>query len=164
MMLIMLLWSGSIPIPSRHTIRVPLSSVVTVTVAVDIMDVPITSVTANWNGGSEFILSRSRGRRDREMFKSGMSHWCPLAEIVQVSVTLSLGHGLFILVCNWANETEKEQWVSYVSLTTQHTKSSRTILLSFLIKFCFYNQDAHTRLALQVYLGLNTLEFSAIRR
>ena len=47
-MLIELLWSGSIPIPSRHTTRIPLRCVVTVTVAVDVMDVPvITSVTVN---------------------------------------------------------------------------------------------------------------------
>ena len=44
----MLLWSGSIPIPSRHKTSVPLRSEVAVTVAVDVMDVPgTTSVTAN---------------------------------------------------------------------------------------------------------------------
>ena len=47
-MLIAWFCSGSIPIPSRHTIRVPLRCVVTVTVAVDLMDVRVTtSVTVN---------------------------------------------------------------------------------------------------------------------
>ena len=110
MMLTMLLWSGSIPIPSRHTTRVPLRCMVTVTVAVDLMDVPvITSVTANWNGESEITLPWSRGRRDREMFKNGMSHWCPTEETVHVNVTLSPGQGLSTLDCNWAPETENEQ-------------------------------------------------------
>ena len=108
-MLMVLLCSGSIPIPSRHTTRVPLRCVVTVIVAVDLMDVPvITSVTVNWNGGSEITLPWSRGRRDREML-NGMSHWCPLERIVQVNVTLSPGHGLSTLDCNIAPETENEQ-------------------------------------------------------
>ena len=48
----MLFWSGSIPTPSRHTTIVPLRSEVAVTVAVDVMNVPVlTSVTLNWNGG-----------------------------------------------------------------------------------------------------------------
>ena len=131
-MLIVLLWYGSIPIPSRHTTRVPLRCVVTVTVAVDVMDVPVTaSVTVNWNGGSEITLPWSRGRRDREMFINEMFHWCPLEGIVHVNVTLSLGHGLSALDCNWAHETEKEQCCSYLSLTTQHTKSNHKDLLSF---------------------------------
>ena len=107
-MLIVLLWSGSIPIPSRHTTRVPLSSVVTVTVAVDVMDVPVTtSVTVNWNWASENALPWSRGRRDREMFNDGMSHWCPLEGIVHVNITLFPGHGLSTLDCSWAPETER---------------------------------------------------------
>ena len=124
-MLIVLFCSGSIPIPSRHTTRVPLRSVVTVTVAVDVMDVPVlTSVTVNWNWASGNTLPWSRGRRDREMFKNGMSHWCPLEGIVHVNVTLSLGHGLSTLDCNWAPETENEQCCSYISLKTQHTNFS----------------------------------------
>ena len=107
MMLIVVLCSGSIPIPSRHIVRVLLSSVVTVTVAVDLMDVfVITSVTVNWNGGSENTLPWSRGRSDREMFNDGMTHWCPLEGIVHVNVTLSPGHDLSTLDCNWAPETE----------------------------------------------------------
>ena len=48
MMFMMMLWSGSVPTPSRHTTRVPLRSVVAATVAVDVMDVPVlTSVTLN---------------------------------------------------------------------------------------------------------------------
>ena len=43
-----LLWSGSIPIPSWHTTTVPLRSTVAVTVADDVMDPVITSVTLNW--------------------------------------------------------------------------------------------------------------------
>ena len=116
MMFMMLLWSGSVPTPSRHTTRVPLRSAVAVTVAVDVMDVPITtSVTVNWNGGWSMItLPWSRGRRDREIFKNRMSHWCPIEGIVQVKVTLSPGHGLSTLDCNWAPEYEIQTFGSYV--------------------------------------------------
>ena len=110
MMFMMLLWSGSIPKPSWHTIRVPLRSAVAVTVAVDVMDVPgITSVTLNWNGGSEITPPWSPGIRDRGMSRPEASHRCESEKIVHVNVTLSPGHGLCTLDCNWASETENEQ-------------------------------------------------------
>ena len=113
MIIMVLLWSGSIPIPSRHTTTVPLRSTVAVTVAVDVMDLVIncTSVTLKWNGGWLVItLPRLLGRRDRVMFNDGMFHWCAREEIVHVNITLSPGHGLSTLDCNWAPEAEGEQW------------------------------------------------------
>ena len=114
MMFMVLLWSGSIPIPSWHTTMVPLRSAVAVTVAVDvILDPVITSVTVNWNGGwSVITLPRSRGRRDWIIPRDGMCHWCAGEEIVHVKVTLSPGHGLSRLDCNWAPETESEHCCS----------------------------------------------------
>ena len=107
-----LLWSGSIPIPSWHKTMVPLRSAVAVTVAVDviILDPVITSVTVNWNGGwSETTLPWSRGRRDWKIPSDAMFHWWPREGIVQVNVTLSPGHNLSTLDCNWTPETESKQ-------------------------------------------------------
>ena len=99
--------SGSIPIPSWHKTRVPLKSEVAVSVAVDVMNVPVlTSVTANWNGGSEITWPRSLGRRDREMAMDGTLHRCAREGSVQVNVTPSPGHGLSTLDSSWAPETE----------------------------------------------------------
>ena len=109
-MFMVLLWSASIPIPSRHKTMVPLRSLVVVTVAVDVIDPVITAVTVNWNGGwSVITLPWLLGRSSRVIFNDGMFHWCPTEEIVHVNITLSPGHGLFTLDCNWAAETEDEQ-------------------------------------------------------
>ena len=110
-------WSGSVPTPSWHTTRVPLRSAVALTVAVDVMDVPgITSVTLNVNGGwSVITLPWSRRRRDREMPRDWMFHWCPRDGIVQMKVTVFPGHGLSTLDCNWAPETENKQSLDEVA-------------------------------------------------
>ena len=102
LMFMVLFCSGKMPATSRHKTRVPLRSVVTVTVAVDSVMValpPTLSVTANSNGGSgnEPMLLE---RRAREMLRDGTIQSCAIEEIVQVNVTLSPGHGLSALDCN----------------------------------------------------------------
>ena len=115
---IVMFWSGSIPIPSWHTTRVPLRSAVMFTVAVDVMHVPVlTSVTLNWNGGSDITRPRSPGRRDRTMSRDGTLHRCATEGTVQVNVTLSPGHGLSTLDCNWAPETKREWQLLDINLT-----------------------------------------------
>ena len=110
-----LLWAGSDPRPSWHMTKIPLRSAVAVTVAVDVMDVPVlTSVTLNSNGGSGITWPRSPGRRDREILRDGMVHRCPREGTVQMNSILSSGHGLSTLDCNWAFETEKEWHCSYL--------------------------------------------------
>ena len=47
MMFMVMFWSAMIPVPSRHTTRVALRFVVALTVAVDVMNPVITSVTVN---------------------------------------------------------------------------------------------------------------------
>lgn len=112
----MVFCSGSVPLLSRHRIRVPLRSSVTLTVAVDvIIDVPV-SVTVNWNGGSEITWPRLPGR-SWVMPRDGTCHWCPAEGTVHVNVTLSPGHGLSILDRNWAPETESKEMLLFRNYT-----------------------------------------------
>ena len=80
--------------------RVPLRSSVALTVAVDVMDPVLTSVTLNQNGGSGNTLFLLRRTRSREMLRDGISHPCPREGTVHVKVTVSPGHGLSTLDCN----------------------------------------------------------------
>ena len=99
-------FSASIRLPSWHTTSVPLRSAVALTVVVDVMDVPVTtSVTVNWNGGSESTSALSAGVRDREMPSDGTTHRCRVDWIAHVNTTFSPGHGLSTLDCNSAPET-----------------------------------------------------------
>ena len=108
MIFMLLLWSGSIPIPSWHKTVVPLRSGMALTVAVDVIDPVITSMRLNWNGGSEITLPWSRGRRDWIISWDGTSHRCASEDIVHVNITLSPGHGLSTLDCNSASETKRD--------------------------------------------------------
>ena len=104
-----LFWSGSIPTPSWQMTTVPLRSGVAFTVAVDVILDPVISVTLNWKGGwLEITLPWSRGRSDWMISREGTSHRCAREDILHVNVTLSPGHGLSTLDCNWATETENE--------------------------------------------------------
>ena len=104
-----LFWSGNTRLPSLHTIKVLLRSSVTFTVTVDVMDVPVlTSVTVNWNGGSENTWPWLLGRSARVMPKEEILHWCAREGTVHVNVTLSPGQGLSTLDCNWVSETNKQ--------------------------------------------------------
>lgn len=116
-MFMVLFWLRRILNPSRHMTRVPLRSSVALTVAVDVMDPVLTSVTVNWNGGSKNTLFLLRRRRAREMLRDGISHPCPREGTVHVKVTVSPGHGLSTLVCNWALEAEKNTLSNVVSVT-----------------------------------------------
>ena len=110
-----LVWAGSDPIPSWHMTKVPLRSAVAVTVAVDVMDVPVlTSVTLNSNGGSGITWPWLAGRRLSVILRDGTVHRCAREATVQVNSILSPGHGLSTLDCNWAFETEKEWHCSYL--------------------------------------------------
>ena len=100
--------SVSIPMPSRHTTTVPLRSTVAVTVAVDVMDPVITSVTVNWNGWLVITRPWSRRTSSQVMVNDGMFHWCPLEGIVHVNVTLSPGHCLSTLDWSWASVPKSE--------------------------------------------------------
>ena len=111
-------WFGSTILPSSHKIRVLLRFAVTLTVAVDVMDVPGTiPVTANSKGWSDcgWLL----GTRVWEMLRDGTSHRCSREDTVHVNVTLSPGHGLSTLDCSWAPKTENGQCFH---LETTHKK------------------------------------------
>ena len=113
-------WFGSIRLPSRHKTRVPLRFAVALNVAVDVMDVPgTTSVTLNSKGGSGITFPRPTGASVRTMLRDETTHWCEVEESVQVNVTLSPGHGLSTLDCNWAPETEKG-WEANMILHCKH--------------------------------------------
>ena len=116
-----LFWLGWTFNPSWHTTRVPLRSSVALTVAVDVMDPLLTSVTVNWNGGSENTLSLLRRRRTREMLRDGISHSCPREETVHLNSTISPGHGLSTLDCNWAPETEGETTLLHLHRAVQRS-------------------------------------------
>ena len=99
---------ASLRLPSLHTTSVPLRFVAAVTVAVDVMDVPVTtSVTVNTNGVSETTISWSAGVRDRAMPSDEISHRCAVDSSAHVNTTFSPGHGLSTLDCNSAPETER---------------------------------------------------------
>ena len=111
-------WFGSTRLPSSHKTRVPLRFAATLTVAVDVMDVPvITSVTLNSKGWSD--CSWLLGTRVWEMLRDGTLHWCTREGTVHVNTICSPGHGLSTLDCNWAPETAKGQCFH---LETTHKK------------------------------------------
>ena len=114
---IVVFWSGSLPIPSWHMTRVPLSATVTVTVAVDVINLVITCTMVIWKGGSEITRPSLLGRSARVIPRDGTLHWCAREGTVHVKVTVSPGHGLSTLVCNWALEAEKNTLSNVVSVT-----------------------------------------------
>ena len=147
-MFIVLFWLGWISNPSWHTTRVPLRCSVTLTVAVDVMDVPVTtSVTLNWNGGSENTSSSLRWRRAREILRDGISHWCPREGTVHVKVTVSPGHSLSTLDCNWAPETKGETTLLHLHRTVQRSS------------YLSYVRSTRWELAVTVVTGWFTVPF-----
>ena len=111
-----LLWSGLFPTKSLQLTSVLFRSSVAVTVAIDVMLLSVTAVTLNWNGGSE----ENRVLRESSMLRDETTHWCAREGTVQVNITVSPGHGLSTLDCNWAPETE--EFMTYKPFLPQMSK------------------------------------------
>ena len=120
-----LLWAGSDPpTPSSHETRVSLSLIVAVTVAVDVMDTPITtSVTLNSNGGSGNTWPWLAGARVSVIPRDVTLHTCTVEKIVHVNTSCSPGHGLSTLDCNWVLKAAKEWHCSYFTSIKQVANS-----------------------------------------